>query len=142
MMEIVELVERLTKCATGGRDRYQASPDTCREAAQALRDQQEEIARRSWQPIETAPKDGQSVLVVDMTSAQPTATIVHWKQHDAWGPEPVWLIGHGMDWPPRYRRIPREMNQAAADLGVMLSPTHWMPLPEPPARTLSQEGRG
>jgi len=58
----------------------------------------------TWQPIETAPKDGTSVLVYD----EGIIVISHW-------------IGESDDMLGWW------------DNGIMdPSPTHWMPLPEPP----------
>lgn len=63
-----------------------------------------------WQPIETAPKDGTSILVCD-------ARIVDWVQVVAWddkGPAPYkWALSDG----PNYH-VERF--------------THWQPLPAPP----------
>jgi len=59
----------------------------------------------SWQPIETAPRDGTSVLVFCDNQFK----IGHWS-----------IIGKG--W--RYSFILQDRNA--------LNPTHWMPLPAPP----------
>lgn len=55
-----------------------------------------------WQPIETAPKDGQHILI-----AMPSGTIV----------SAVWYAG---GW---------EVDHTGSD---EQHATHWMPLPEPP----------
>jgi hypothetical protein len=66
--------------------------------------------RMEWQPIETAPKDGTQIIgfrwpCEDNRKAWPhMCSIAHWD---------------GFNW--------RWMN------GHYLPPTHWMPLPEPPA---------
>lgn len=66
----------------------------------------------SWQPIETAPLDGESVLI--------------------WGP-----YGHVMqaswevEFDEGYWRCGRPGAKGYDDTGAM-EPTHWMPLPEPP----------
>ncbi|NDB68765.1 MAG: hypothetical protein EB015_12325 [Methylocystaceae bacterium] len=54
-----------------------------------------------WQPIETAPKDGENVIVTDGDEVN-----VGWWEF--YNPEPEWG-------------------------GYILFPTHWMPLPPPPA---------
>lgn len=67
-----------------------------------------------WQPIETAPKDGTEVLLIgrypSATSTPTFSDIYHgWRS----------LKGHWTRWPHPF------------------DPTHWMPLPDPPAK----EGR-
>ena len=101
------------------------------EALRAIEAALRSTGGEGWQDIATAPKDGTAILVVDMNAPGPAAVIAHWGEHDAWGPDPAWLIGHGEDWPPRHRRVLREMEKAAADLGIMPDPTHWRPLPAP-----------
>ena len=59
-----------------------------------------------WQPIETAPKDGSSILLTD--SSDGSIKECRWDYCLGWG-DPVyseWSFGG--------------------------KPTHWMPLPEPP----------
>lgn len=58
-----------------------------------------------WNSIESAPRDGQAILAVDQG---PTPVIIFWCD---------WLEAH---WQP--------LGQAWREV----SPTHWMPLPEPP----------
>ncbi|HYC66687.1 DUF551 domain-containing protein [Brevundimonas sp.] len=73
-------------------------------------------ARVEWQPIETAPKDGQGVLAICATAYSPVSHVTWWL--DGWvhysRPAEKWHGGVGK-W----------------------FPTHWMPLPEAPAQ---QEG--
>lgn len=64
-----------------------------------------------WQPIETAPKDGSSVLTFSPNDGYPL--IVFWQDE-------MWLI----DWD----------HDRAYGLEPDDKPTHWMPLPEPPNR--------
>lgn len=60
-----------------------------------------------WQPIETAPKDGKSILVVNGN----WIVTAHWhRSQQCWA-----SCG------PTYERLPWDEQ-----------PTHWMPLPEPP----------
>lgn len=60
-------------------------------------------------PIETAPKDGSTILVFDGLDI----TTVYWKSGwDQW-----WLVSAG----------------GGAEDCELYGPTHWMPLPEPPA---------
>ena len=84
-----------------------------RAAANEIQRLREELAKREWQPIETAPKDGTSI-------------ILHIQKHNEtyydckWGPygfETYEWDGESYDWSPIL---------SSASL------THWMPLPEPP----------
>ncbi len=74
-----------------------------------------------WQPIETAPKDGKRIIVYCPKLDGPKENIVSYQRN-------------GTNFPWR------------ADEGNLLQrdqPTHWMPLPEPPAGDESEmEGQG
>ena len=63
--------------------------------------------KHSWQPMESAPKDGMTVLVAGFSSygdRLTCATLASWsREGNRWG---------------------------KADGGVWLEPTHWMPLPD------------
>jgi hypothetical protein len=61
-----------------------------------------------WQPIETAPKDGQRVLTFRSGFAESMA--VAWFNNSGFGLA-CWVPVNGAAWP---------------------EPTHWMQLPEPP----------
>jgi len=63
----------------------------------------------SWNPIETAPRDGEAILA---TARGHTPIVVYWCD---------WLEAH---WQP-LGQVWREV-----------APTHWMPLPQPPAPSL------
>jgi hypothetical protein len=72
-----------------------------------------------WQPIETAPKDGARILAT-----------IRWKYSDGTTGEAqdviYWHAG-GLFW-----AFPTPMNYVQCfDEGVC--PTHWQPLPDPPA---------
>lgn len=62
-----------------------------------------------WQPIETAPKDGERIL----GWCQVEADVVYWR---------------------RVNGEHRWMSDAAVDFGGHETPTHWMPLPPDPAK--------
>lgn len=85
-----------------------------------------------WKPISSAPKDGTSVLVVDINASTPEAMEAHWAQHDAWGGEPTWLCGK--TWPPFWKMTPRVARAYGEIVGEVMSPTHWMPIPPPPPK--------
>jgi hypothetical protein len=71
-----------------------------------------------WQPIETAPKDGSAVWVGSPHSICPAYFYV-----EAWR---NWFKG------PRYENV--HLGSAAfAPEEIWFKPTHWMPLPKPPA---------
>lgn len=73
-----------------------------------------------WQPIETAPRDGSGIIVIDMTAEAPEAGMGYWYQAgNMWScidPKP----GEGID-------------QATIQAITWAGPTHWMPLPPPPS---------
>lgn len=64
-----------------------------------------EAAAPEWQPIETAPKDGTRVLVVE-----------EGEYHVAW-----FVDAPGAGWV-----------HAADDYNIVMEPTHWQPLPPYP----------
>jgi hypothetical protein len=68
-----------------------------------------------WKPIETAPKDGTEILVVDHHGE---IQLVFWAKY--WRHSYDWCIKGGEQ---------EEGSDKTAD-----NPTHWMPLPEPPDR--------
>jgi hypothetical protein len=74
-----------------------------------------------WQPIETAPKDGRSILLcmgadADGKPIDPVAFDVFCQVAAWWGSE-EWIVYCSMVHEPR----------------LHFSPTHWMPLPAPPS---------
>ena len=73
----------------------------------------------TWQPIETAPKDGSRVLIWRGDTYSAEAVAGYWDDDKyARNPRPYWT-GHDHYW--RGKRWCREH-----------APTHWMTLPEPP----------
>ena len=72
----------------------------------------------SWQPIETAPKDGTWILVFEPSRYPPHHHVVQW------GP-PEWG-----DWPDTWVTMALGPNPDTYDAE---DATHWMPLPEPPS---------
>ena len=69
-----------------------------------------------WQPIETAPKDGSKILA-------------HMRDNDDLGP--LILIWHDERWIVSWDNT--DITEHWGDI-----PTHWMPLPSPPA--ISENG--
>lgn len=61
-----------------------------------------------WEPIETAPKDGTQILM--------------WRD----GRKP--FVGHWYEWP-----MWKDWSEHGIRLKDMHAPTHWMPIPDPPA---------
>lgn len=74
----------------------------------------------TWQPIESAPKDGTEIIAVDNSALTPTPYVVCWKYN-------TWVVGG--------KTVCIFVDDE--DIGVdvndifFLKPTHWMPLPEP-----------
>jgi hypothetical protein len=70
-----------------------------------------------WRPIETAPKDGSEVLILD------SEEVVHHASYD--GPSDGAIYGRT---PSTYNWFSRSCGQTISDHYV----THWRPLPAPP----------
>jgi hypothetical protein len=70
-----------------------------------------------WQPIETAPKDGTHILAYwpEIYWAKNVAQCETWFGPRFLGPDCCW------------------QSASAYEYGDAVKPTHWMPLPEPPA---------
>jgi len=75
-----------------------------------------EIGGYMWQPIETAPLDGQTILLYRHISSWHVIGYGHWVTDDE--PSMCGWLSYGFDDPP-------------GNLGLG-APTHWMPIPEPP----------
>jgi hypothetical protein len=78
----------------------------------------------SWQPIETAPKDGTPILTVCLYDNPPTYEINSWFEHKYDAYEPV-----GDD---LYRKEEKTFSQGWSNNGHRAD--FWMPLPEPPSQ--------
>lgn len=76
------------------------------------------LAASQWQPIETAPKDGLKVLVYDESYGLPQKAWFGKDRNDE--TYEGWLFGDGDDYSCGMYFTP-------------INPTHWMPLPKPPA---------
>lgn len=63
-----------------------------------------------WQPIETAPKDGSTILLIQMDAEEPEASACAW--HDLFGDAGFWRVG-----------CPFQMETDFP------APTHWLPMP-------------
>lgn len=72
-----------------------------------------------WQPIETAPKDGTGIIVIDMSAEKPEPGYANWI-FDCWSAVDGEFEG-------------AEGDEALFHAMVWVSPTHWTPLPQPPA---------
>lgn len=80
----------------------------------------------NWQPIETAPRDGSDVLLffpldgLDHRNHARTV-ICFWRLNETYPATSGWVF----------------QGRAVRAYSSIYQPTHWMPLPEPPARTPS-----
>ena len=72
-----------------------------------------------WQPIETAPKDGTRILLAHHQNKYENLPPLIWVIDGQWGAN--WRTGD--DYQPHWHHD-RKLR--------LVSPTHWMPLPEPP----------
>lgn len=82
-----------------------------------------------WQPIETAPKDGTDILVADPTqefSQDRVERARYW--------EGKWCVVNAYYFLTDLSKIEEiSKEQKLDDMPLyIISPTHWMPLPEPP----------
>ena len=82
------------------------------------------IMNQTWQPIETAPKDGSHILLFWPKTG-------HYPTHDGYHVEGArWLckeecVGGRRYWDPHFVSISHEQLH-------FTGMTHWMPLPKPP----------
>ena len=112
MPDLSQLTERGAKAwagvdAQGLREGFTAA-DMATASAQGFRDGVAKGQQARWQPIETAPKDGQAILVTDGMDCY----CVEWDEEFDW-----WTVDDNKLGPFRLRGS---------------APTHWMKLPEAP----------
>jgi hypothetical protein len=90
------------------------------------------LGARSWQPIDTAPRDGTRILVAN--------------QHGCWMAE--YLDRYQSGYRPPCPWSSKMLNHWHMPRFASCTPTHWMPLPFPPAPPVTRfddgekEGRG
>ena len=102
-----ELLSRITELESQLAQRFDAE-DMATASAQGFRDGAAKEQQARWQPIETAPKDGQATLVTDGMDCY----CVEWDEEFDW-----WTVDDNKLGPFRLRGS---------------APTHWMPLPPAP----------
>lgn len=98
---------RITELESQLAQRFDAA-DMATAAAQGFMDGVAKGQQARWQPIETAPKDGQAILVTDGMDCY----CVEWDEEFDW-----WTVDDNKLGPFRLRGS---------------APTHWMPLPAAP----------
>jgi hypothetical protein len=100
-------------------DRLNAAIQYTRTGNEALLSQSDRTTERDWQPIESAPKDGRPILIW-----QPDEDAA---PHDGLCDDRRYAIGYRRpaEWPKRSEYGNRNSSE--------VTPTHWMPLPEPPS---------
>lgn len=93
-----------------------------------------DAARFTWQPIETAPKDGTLILIGNPESEDMPATTTAGRWFEAYEDS---LDEMGCD--AGFCDVDFSLFHAGRSFGELssryegLQPSHWMPLPEPPA---------
>lgn len=107
-------------------DHAEVSKRLLAQAAAALQSQAARIATLEglgWQPIETAPKDGRDILVSGCSCGPPVRIA-------CWGTGRYLGRVKGREW------------GWVDHPGHTCDPTHWMPLPAPPALAISNQEQG
>ena len=102
--EITALLARITELESQLAQRFDAA-DMATASAQGFRDGVAKNQQAMWRHIETAPKDGQAILVTDGMDCY----CVEWDEEFDW-----WTVDDNKLGPFRLRGS---------------APTHWMPLP-------------
>lgn len=94
-----------------------AKPGDCLRGYKTFLDTRATPTPAGWLPIESAPRDGRGIIVIDMTAEKPEAGQA-WFKHGVWTavcPDGAIALEaevyRAMTWP---------------------TPTHWRPLPSPP----------
>ena len=87
-----------------------------------------------WIPIESAPRDGRTLLVAWETNHGWGQAVVWWK------PEFEWVQGFSKEpskegeYPGSYRGAWVDGGLDGSECEIEYHPSHWMPLPNPPKR--------
>ncbi len=86
----------------------------------------------TWQPIDTAPKDGTDVLVYHDSATVPIVHIAFYRSEDEWKRSGEFCGGWDSleDWEGWWSYTLHSVTQEK--LVGHRAPTHWMPLPELP----------
>lgn len=116
-----------------------ASAKTVDALSAALREAQREIeeARAGWRPIETAPKDGRYIIAAKFGGPYPSATGIvgmdlKWVMHSRW--ITAEYAAELDDEPPENAGNYEAGWCEGSDEREPCWPTHWQPLPAPPAQ--------
>jgi hypothetical protein len=86
-----------------------------------------EVLQMNWEPIETAPKDGTKILLVQ----DETVGVGRWEDTSCEVRELVEDTGKRQV----YEWVLKVSGYWEAENDGLYSPTHWMPLPTPPKTT-------
>lgn len=85
----------------------------------------DEQTTMTWQPIETAPKDGREVLVIHRGVRRIARWASVWHRDNQ-----MWVADNPLSDPPTVAGLGPELPET--DPFHRPGPTHWMPLPQPP----------
>lgn len=104
---------------------------TAADALEAKDRQIAELQAGGWQPIETAPKDGEAVLLYKPDERRVGEYIIAGYFGEWPGDGECWIAcaGKPLGYFSEWQQAPQGY------------PTHWQPLPAPPSRLLNKEDR-
>ena len=118
IMELATILGDSRYLAGAGKASREDVQDDCCNLRTAIESLAKDAEARSWQPIETAPKDGTAVMVYPPTWNGRSASIATWKRDKfAKKPRPYW---------------DRDDDMGRVTISRELPTTHWMPMPELP----------
>lgn len=120
-MTIDELRDECQRFRDGWGAQLEATRTAQRERDRLMELRVAERAAAEWRPIETAPKDGTAILAAGQTLIGSNGTF-----SERYTRICVWLFDGWYYLPPPLAET------GGAGLAYKTSPTHWMPLPEPP----------
>ena len=119
MTDIDKLAHGIFEIATGSSALYEQEYEAVENIKNVLSFYGDECAKQTWQPIETAPKDG-TIFDVYLGNAEPEDVAFYCTEGTRRSSGWWWFQG-------KFRP-----KAGLAHCLCFIEPTHWMPLPHPP----------